>query len=336
MITTSLNALITAERLNLRNDVPLLPLGLHFGLDEDRYYADPAIGSTQIRQLARNPQAYWSDSWMNPRRIPHHSTLSQVRGTALHQLVYFGVDYFNDHYLCGADQKGLSQGEKSANTKRANKLADAVGKIALKFDDYERVMIAAAMIVKNPELAGVFASGKPEISLFWQTDDGIRCKARMDYIKHRRFDNVAGIGELKSNANPFELDFHESCRHAIGRYAYDEQASWYMDAAAHWIPRHVADGAVYGSDYNAEWLDLLASATSWAWQWVFAGIEGPPLTWSAILSPENPIVADARRMNELGLANYRKFLAHYGTEQWLLIETPRELMLEEMPAWFRR
>jgi hypothetical protein len=334
--TGELAAMIERGRMR-RNGTPTLPLGLHFGLPDDRYYADPGIGSTQGKELARNPQAYWNDSWMNPRRRPHTSTPSQIRGVALHRLVLFGNEDFAARYACGPNQDGLSTAKKATSTKDAKAEARAIGKTMLKVDDYERVSIAASMITKNPKLAGIFTDGAPEVSLFWEVD-GIRCKARFDYIKHRQKDNVTGIGELKSDRGGnswLNLDFPEACRQAIGRYAYHEQASWYMDAAVTWIPRYVAKGAVFGTDYDANWLERLSCARSWAWQWVFYGIEGAPLTWSRILSQGNPMIQKGRDANLRALKNYKDFLAHFGTEQWLLIEEPQELEIEEMPGWFR-
>src|SRR5215472_7761351 len=117
-MTAELAAMCAAEAKK-RLDEPLLPLGMHFGLDEGRYHRDPGIGSTDIRMLARNAQAYWYYSWMNPRRPEQTSTPSQIRGTALHRLVYLGQDFFEANYICGPDQAGMSTAEKTASTKRA-------------------------------------------------------------------------------------------------------------------------------------------------------------------------------------------------------------------------
>jgi hypothetical protein len=326
-LTAELNAMILDERKR-RGMTPTLPLGIHFGLAEDRYHADPGLGSTDIRKLARNPPSYWYSSWMNPRRPADDPTPSQIRGTALHRLVYLGEDYFDQHYICGPDQTGMSTGEKAQSTKRANALAAETGRIALKIDDYERVAICAAMILKNPELSHVFHYGEPEVSIIWE-QRGVRCKARIDYLK------VRGLGDLKSCANPFDLDFPAACRRDIDRYAYHEQASWYMTARAQ-MAGFVKAGLVHGSDYDPKWLDQVAACEEPGWAFVFYGIEGPPLTWSAVLSPRNPIIGKARASNAHGLDQYLRFLKDFGTEMWVLRERPQELMMEEMPPWFAR
>jgi hypothetical protein len=331
-LAADLNAMIERERVK-RGMKPVLPLGLYFGLDEARYHADPGIGSTQIRQLTRNPQAYWYNSWMNPRRPPDEPSPAMIRGTALHRLVYMGEDYFGKHYMCGPDQFGMSSGEKATSTKKANALAESQGKLCIKLDDYERIAICAAMIKQNPKLGGVFEGGAPEVSLFWDVG-GIRCKGRFDYLKARG-DGVVGIGDLKSESNPFDIDFPTSCRNAVARRGYVEQASWYLDGAISWLARHIADGAVYG-DADPDFLDRLRKGTQFGFAWVFYQIEGAPLTWSTILSPENPYAEKGRAANAAGLANYRRFLDHYGVEPWLLVEDPQELMIEDMPIWAQR
>lgn len=308
----------------------LLPVGIHFGLDEQVYHRDPGIGSTDIRKLARNPADYWYESWMNPNRPAEgKSSRGRSRGTALHKLVYEGRDMFDSMFMRGPDQDGMSQGEKTTSTRAANAEAAKRGMECLKADDYDRVLIAAAMITKNPALATVFTGGMSEVSVIYEMD-GVRRKARFDYLK------IRGIGDLKTCANQFDMPFPEACRSAISSYRYHEQATWYLDARA-LLPQLVADGAVYG-DHDPEWLKKVAAQQRWGWQFVFFQTEGAPITWSAILSPQNAAIVDAgRAANRAGIENFKRYMKEFGPNDiWLLIEQPEELMIEDMPGWFAR
>lgn len=72
--------------------------GLYFGLDEDAYHADPALGSGSVRALAKCPVYYWLDSHMNPLREPSPETPALLFGRALHKLVLEGLDAFQSAY----------------------------------------------------------------------------------------------------------------------------------------------------------------------------------------------------------------------------------------------
>lgn len=305
----------------------VLPIGIHFGLDETLYHADEGIGSTQIRQLARNPEDYWYYSAMNPKRPPDKSTPGQLRGSAMHCFLFYGEATFDARYMRGPDQDGMTTTEKGASTKAANAKAASLGLECLKADHYDRAVIASAMIKKNPNLAVAFEGGMSEVSIIYEKD-GVRRKARLDYLKLR------GLGDLKGCANRFDKEFGGACIGDITNYHYHEQMSWYMDARAE-IPKLVADGAVHG-DHDPEWIKKLAAAKAWGWQWVFIQTEGAPITWSKSISPANPMVEIGRLANKRGIDNFKAYVDKYGREQWVKVEPVTELFVEEMPPWFAR
>lgn len=319
----------------------LLPLGLHFGLDEDVHHADPALGSTDLRRLAKHPFNYWYKSPLNPHRPPPESsdTPSRIRGRAMHKMIYEPAEVAK-LYVRGPDQPAdLTPPEKSARTKAAKAEAAKVGKTMLPAVDHDLAAIAAAMITKNPELATVFTGGHSEVSFFWMRD-GVRCKARFDYLKAtvRKDGTVIGIGDLKSVANQYENEFAAECRNHIGRYRYDAQAAHYMDGAR-LIPDAIREGLVHGqNDQMGAWLERFTHPElRFAWQWVFHQTEGAPITWSYILSPENPILEAGRVVIDAGIRRYQEYMHKFGpNEIWLLIEKPIELPIAEMPAWYAR
>lgn len=303
------------------------PPGIYFSLDEDAYHADPSLGSSSLKQLYSSPPSYWFGSWMNPTRKIKKTTPQQMRGKAMHKLLYESAAAFHSLFTCGARHDDeMTSAEKSAATKAANAMARQVGKIALPSDDYDQVVIAHAMITKNPKLANVFAGGVGEVSVFW-VSDGVPLKARIDYLKPR------GIGDGKGVANMYSKDFPTACREAIANYRYDMQAAHYLEARRQ-LGRFWSDGAVHG-DHDATLIKKICLSTTVGWQWVFYQMEGAPITWSKILSPQNPMVEVAMGDAQTAIASYKQNLATFGEGMWLLIEEPSELYLDEMPGWYR-
>lgn len=330
-----------------------IPLGLHFGLDEDVYHADSALGSTDLRRLAKNPYNFWYNSWMNPLRPQRDDdTESKLVGAALHKLIFEGRDAFDALYVSGPDQTGMTTAEKTASTKAANVAATTTGKTSLKFDKYARILMASAMITKNPFLKNVFSDGFGEVSVFWEVAvDGtlIRLKSRFDYLKctERRHGPggprfmMAANGDLKSVANPHEKDFITECYEAIARYRYDAQAALYLNGLTQ-VRQCVLEERVFGVDSNDaamwKWLErFLAKDVRFGWQWIFHQMTGAPITHSMSLSPQNPILDAGRQVIHRGLERYAKCMKEFGSEEmWLLVEEPREAMMESMPGWYGR
>lgn len=302
-----------------------LALGIHFGLDAERYHRDRGIGSSGIRKLTRNPTDYWCDSWMNPDR-EDRTTPGLQRGSALHTFLFDGEDRFHGRYVCGPDQTGMTTNEKTQSTRKANEEAALLRKICLKRADYNRIVMARHIIMLNPALATAFTNGMPEVSVIYERD-GIRCKARYDYLKTR------GVGDLKGCVNQRGRYFPKACIADIENYFYPEQASWYLAARAE-IPKMIAAGAVYG-DHDPAWLKRVAASSEWAWQWVFLQMSRSPITWTRKVSPQNPLLESARAANQRGLENYKQFLSEHGTNMWVTKEDePKELFIEDLSPWY--
>jgi hypothetical protein len=307
--------------------------GIYFELDEELYHLDPALGSSDHRKLLTSPCDYWYESPLNPNRPADKDTPARARGRAMHKLVLEGEAAFDKIYMRGADHTDdMTPAQKSALTKALNVEAAKLGKIVLPAEVYDRTAIASAMITKNPKLATAFVGGASEVSIFW-TRDGVRRKARLDYLKPR------GIGDLKSIINTREIPFRAACLNSIANYRYEMQAALYIEARS-MIPQFFADGLVYPATQVDKWRDILrkcAETKAFAFQWIFFQAEKSPITWSKILSPANPIFEIASREIDLAADNYRAYMEQFGpNEMWLEIEDPKELDMSEMPGWWGR
>jgi len=316
---TSLGAAAVAvvEKIEPKRE-PFAP-GIYFGLDEAVYHADAAIGSTGMKKLAENPPAYWWDSPHNTMREEDIDTPARLFGRAVHKFVLEGRAAFEVAYapteFSGSTKAGKEERERIAGA----------GKQPIKRDDWNRIMMAGTIIRANPEISGAFSGGQPEVSIFWERD-GIRRKARFDYLKPR------AIVDLKSNANTMDIDFVASCRKSIGSYRYDVQAAHYFDARA-LMPQLVAQGAVFG-DHDPAWLERVVNEPVWAWVWIFYQSTGAPLTWGTTLSPGNGVLDLARATLAKAEENYRTFVDRFGLDNpWVIAEPLEELDLNDLPSW---
>lgn len=304
-------------------------LGIYFGLEEQLYRDDPALGSSDIRKLRRNPTSFWWESAMNPHRPKDKNTPARIRGSAMHKLVLEGEAAFDAIYARGPEHdEDMTPAEKSALTKEFKKKIASTGKVMLPADDYDRVVISKSMIVLNPSLKTAFQGGIPEVSLFWERD-GVRRKARIDYLK------PLGLGDLKGCANTKDIAFDAACRNDIANYDYHIQPAHYLEGSA-LIPQFVADGCVYG-DHDAALFKSIVKGKKVGWQWVFFQMEKAPITWSYKISLENlPVLDTARRDIEIAVSRYVANMDKFGDSPWISVEKTQELFIESMPPWFAR
>ena len=72
--------------------------GIYFDLPIDQYHADPAISSSGIKLLLKNPQKYWDKSAMNPEKESADTDALRV-GKAMHCLL-LEPEKFEDEFIC--------------------------------------------------------------------------------------------------------------------------------------------------------------------------------------------------------------------------------------------
>lgn len=302
--------------------------GVYFGLPEDDYFADPALGSTSMKALWSEPYEFWWNSYLNPDKPEDTDTAAKVLGSAIHRLVLEGRELFDQEYTCGPDQKGMSTSEKAQSTKKANADAAAEGLMVLKHDDYVLAAKASAMITKNPALKDAFVNGEPEVSVFWERD-GLMRKARIDYLK------IRGVGDLKTVGDRRGRTFPAACMNAINIYRYDMQAAHYLEARSQ-LNKLVAAGKVFGESFDRAWLNRVAASETFAFQWVFIATKGAPIVWSKTLTPGNGILDYARVCLDQAAENFRNEMTKHPNigEPWVPESEVSELTMDELPPWF--
>lgn len=304
----------------------LIPDGIHFGLSEDDYHADPALGSTGLKDLIDNAPDFWWTSWMNPAREPEKETPAKVFGRAVHKAVLEGRDAFEARYgPCD------HPGNVKAGIAERQALAE-VAKIPLKREDYNRILAASAFIKANTFLGDAFKGGQPEVSVFW-TEDDIRFKCRFDYLKMR------AIADLKSIRNPLNKSFVQACRDRIAGLDYVVSAAHYMEGRRR-MAAFVKAGHVHGapdSEQFRSWLIQAAGVTEFAFVFVFWQAEGAPISHGFKISPGNPILDGAAQSIAKAVWNYRRYMDEFGTAAAWVPSTPLEELDEtDLPVWWQQ
>lgn len=337
--------------------------GIYFGLDKDEYHRDPALGSTDIKMLLKHPGDYWWQSWRNPSYEPKATNFLDW-GNAFHSLILEGEEDFKDRYYRGPakrDFPGLmvtmedlrkflrGVGKATTGTKEVlvqrvldhepaapvwdkivkDSVVLAEGRYILDHVDYDTVVLSSKMITKNPECSKAFVNGYPEVSIFWE-QAGVRCKARIDYLRLK-----ANI-DLKSIRNWKSKSFRDACIDEIFASGYDIQAAHYLNARSQ-IPALIKAGRVFG-DVSRAWLDRLADETAKAsvlkHSWIFYQAEGAPIAiredWGShmrhFVDCQNAIV-DALRI-------YTRHVEVFGDDIWVDVSPRQELTDGEVPAWW--
>lgn len=316
--------------------------GIYFGLPEDVYHAAPWVGSSSAKKLYACPPDYWFESHMNPLRPADEPTMAQTFGRALHHRILYGAEAFARDYTPIGGTKGdtvsaedlkaflKDQGAIPAKLKADNeKLARELGFNLLTEETYERIMVAAAHITKNPNLAQAFTGGFPEVSVFWH-ENGVPCKARWDYWKQRA---IVDLKSFRSKERIRSLD--EIVLQDLFNYRYDIQTAWYLlghERAAALFDQgavHVLPGATAPT---REWM-LKSLQEKAHWVFVFFRADGMPVAKSYQIPNNSPAHASGNWAVRVALDNYRDNLEKFGTDAWVNTDEPFVIAEEDMPKW---
>jgi hypothetical protein len=298
--------------------------GIYFGMSDTEYHSDPALGSTGLKKLVDNaPDFWWSSSFNPAREEENDDTPAKIFGRQLHQCVLEGVEKFKAGHAPQYHPGNRKEGIAEIAEIRTN------GKVPVKFRDYQRILAASSFIKANSFLAKAFEGGQPEVSVFW-TADGIRFKARFDYLK------MQAITDLKSIRAKTEKPFKMLCMDAIGSYDYLVSAEHYSEGRRQ-MARLLKQDAVFGAeehDVSLSWL-IQASGSAFAFVFVFWKAEGSPITSGFKLSPENPLFEMARGRIVRAVRNYQRYMEEFGSDcAWVLNEPLIEIDETDLPAFY--
>jgi hypothetical protein len=232
------------------------PDGLYFQLDEATYHAIPALSASGIKNLLISNPDFWFRSPFNPNR-KDENTEARVIGKAFHKRILEGKEAFYDNYAAIFEAPAgclrtvddikeaiTEHGEKPKGKVKADLIEQVLtlqpnasifdelradyellhhGKEFLYGELLDSIEISAAMIEKNPHLSKCFGGGYPEVSVIW-TEDGVRFKARFDYLKTK------AVIDLKTFGNFLNKPIDSAIYSAMASGKYHIQAAFYLRA----------------------------------------------------------------------------------------------------------
>lgn len=300
------------------------PDGVYFGMSDALYRKDTAIGSTDHKSLAAFPEGYWWDRFGPDLDDDAGDTPARALGRGVHAHVLEGADVFKSRFV-----------RRPAGLKRVTEKDLAIycprGETMLGPKAYDRVLKSSTIIRSHPDLREALTNGFPEVSIIYtvETDQGpVRCKARVDYFKPR------AIVDLKSINPMLPVPFKVQCIRSIRKFKYEVQTDQYLEAREE-AAKLIRAGKVWvmsGPRPSDEWLQSVVDE-DFAFVWIFWASAGPPLVWTAHMSPGNPRLAEARSIIIQARRNYLRFVKQFGLDRpWVIHEPISELTPDDFDA----
>lgn len=345
--------------------------GIYLHLPKEEHDADPAIGSSAHRKLRSGPTEFyyqWRGADISVEDEEENTTPARLFGSAVHAVVLEGEAALKRRFACEPDgdwpklvrtmddmrrllkPAGFAVSgvkEELATRVRGNfpgtVLYDDVmddhkryGRQVLKADAWKRVLLASRHITMHPQLSRSFKGGMSEISIYWINALGIRCKARLDYLRMLEMEirgkkaYMGSVSDLKSFSNPRTLPLVRAVDMADGDNIL--QAVHYMDAltaAVKMLREHGLESCLDQKPNEREWLKIVAKMKRQRFSFVFYKSSGAPYADATWHEPNDPLIGLARQSVMTNFLTFREYYETFGTDIWVNLSEPRHLASED-------
>jgi len=201
----------------MSNDQPL-GIGLHYGIDAERYHSDPcerpSISASLATILTNQTPAHAYLAHPRLGGAKRDSTRSMDHGTLCHAL------------MLGIGQEIVPIYADDFKTKAAREERDAVresGKLPILASEYEEAMRSTRLIREKLADRGVVLNGKSEVVAVWEEAlaDGrkVLCRAMMDHLilaKGKVYDlkfSGKNLGKVGDSFTDFGYEIQEEVYH---------------------------------------------------------------------------------------------------------------------------
>lgn len=179
------------------------------------YRASEGLSYSESKLLARSPAHY---RWMrdHPKLRPA-PTYQMILGTMLHCALLEPARFERDYVLAPNVSKltnaykDFAQACVQANQRPITE------------EDRDKVFGMRDALRTHPRISQVLADGRPEVSCWW-TADGVRLRARLDWVAQMRHGTLPCDVKTTADASP------EAFARSVYNLAYHRQADWYLNA----------------------------------------------------------------------------------------------------------
>jgi len=323
--------------------------GIYTQLPESDYHDIDALGSTDIKELADEPNGgpvEWKYKHDHPEE--DKDTAAKTLGSAIHARILEGRQSFFDQYYLGLDTAAEIEagalstvdslkvwlkangenvtGKKDELIKRAmsadpnvNILDNTIaahakaneGKEKLSDNHWNKVMSAAEWCQMDSMLSKFMEDGTFHLGM-----SEVSIVAEHDGVPVKaRYDHLANhaIIDLKSFQPFLNKDPITAIPYAVKKMGYDLQAGHYLNM---WYKaKELWDaGQVFG-DYPEGYFEKVFARDHPMWIWLFVKTVGAPQPYVRGFSPDSTALAYAKRNAEEAILFYRQKVERYGLDK---------------------
>lgn len=300
--------------------------GIYFGLPMQDYLDDEAISASDIKALVKSPLAYWKGSPLNPENRKEEEEVVRTKpgdATGLGTYVHDIILRQNGKYHIKPE--GMSFATKEGKAWRDLIPVDHEI-VTQEQDDAARAIIEA---MAHHDLLKDFMGGMAEVSVFWTTKSGNRCKIRADYLTP---DLAIDIKTFDPSGRSRYQPITETIAKSIANEKYHVSAAWYQhgfQAAIGMAQKAGERCAFFGGEFKDEdngaafdLVNALANHEGYFPYWFyFMGTGGIPEIECKMFAPKNSIgqetlyFAAANREIAFATGRYAQFMRDVGKDR---------------------
>lgn len=181
------------------------------------YHAHPALGSTSLKRALITPSHYWAFANENPERIEQEETPALCFGRLSHCIVLEGDEVFKRDFYVLPD--GINKRTNAGKAEYAAHIAAAGKRTVVTVEMVEQARMMRKVLEKH-FVWNYLEHGVSEGSVFW-SEDGIECKARLDWVKNSHAGNIVIDYKTSADASP------EAFSRSVDKFGYHIQAAHY-------------------------------------------------------------------------------------------------------------
>lgn len=319
-----------------------LPDGVYIGLSDEVYFAQPRLGSTDLKTLHEDPASWWYGSSLNRDRPAKQASEEMRFGSALHALVLEGEGVYQrrvkvrpDEYIDAKTGESKPWNGNATVCKEWLIAHDRPGVIILSEDADRRVRHMADLVLNHPELGQPMRGGLSEVTVLWTTADGVKLRARFDKLLPRFVVDLKSFG-----GDARGRTVKEQSLYLVAQRSMDVQRYLYFQARQKMAELIDAGHLRGGNDHERDWIAKAADipADGWKWCWIFYRRRDDDRPYAPVVKPilrSNPDITweTGRLKCEVALRNFQAFRDRFDSVPWAIIEPTEEPDDTEFPHW---